>query len=113
MASYKLNFQYWQHWKCLIPRGPFKCCIHSVAFYSFEACIAYSFYLVEAGIAKMITSFKWIQNSPELCSASFLNDNLRFFYIIQVEAEYISITISVVKQIFFYANQETKVFFQS
>ena len=24
MASYKLNFQNWQHWKCLIPRGPFK-----------------------------------------------------------------------------------------
>ena len=24
IASYKLNFQNWQHWKCLIPRGPFK-----------------------------------------------------------------------------------------
>ena len=24
MASYKLNFQNWQHWKWLIPRGPFK-----------------------------------------------------------------------------------------
>ena len=24
MASYELNFQNWQHWKCLIPRGPFK-----------------------------------------------------------------------------------------
>ena len=23
IASYKLNFQNWQHWKCLIPRGPF------------------------------------------------------------------------------------------
>ena len=23
IASYKLIFQNWQHWKCLIPRGPF------------------------------------------------------------------------------------------
>ena len=23
IASYKINFQNWQHWKCLIPRGPF------------------------------------------------------------------------------------------
>ena len=23
IALYKLNFQNWQHWKCLIPRGPF------------------------------------------------------------------------------------------
>ena len=24
IALYKLKFQNWQHWKCLIPRGPFK-----------------------------------------------------------------------------------------
>ena len=24
IASYTLNFQNWQHWNCLIPRGPFK-----------------------------------------------------------------------------------------
>ena len=24
IASNKLNFQNWQHWKCLIPKGPFK-----------------------------------------------------------------------------------------
>ena len=29
IASYKLNFQNWQHWKCLIPRGPFKCFCYS------------------------------------------------------------------------------------
>ena len=31
-ASYELNFQNWQNWKCLIPRGPFKSHLFDLAF---------------------------------------------------------------------------------
>ena len=67
IASYKLNFQNWQHWKCLIPRSPFKAL-------SIKLPKVYSWGFFSWGTVGYTDSEKWQIIYPSLFSHKWLNN---------------------------------------